>query len=122
MIMVQTKRGSLASYEAKNTAIDKKITCENKKLNTAENDTDLGSDNVKVIKNRMKGLLDKKAANLELVKAKRAKAWTQFTSFCEMLDTMMNEDKTLGERIKTLLPLFLFISNRPSDYNDSWMG
>ena len=43
----------MAGYQAKNTAIDKRIEYENKKLKTAK---ELGPNDVKLIEDRIKGL------------------------------------------------------------------
>ena len=55
-----------------------------KKLKTAKEE--LGPDDIK----------------LELIKSEKADEWNQFNSFCETMKTVMNEDKTLGETIKTI--------------------
>ena len=94
---MQTTRDELVNNLAKLTELNKEIAKEEQKLQVAEDDI-----SKRDITARLKNLYDERSARLEAASANKEALRGQINRIKEILTKIMNEDTTLGEKLKTL--------------------
>ena len=94
---LQTIRGELVNNLAKLTELEKDIARNERKLQETENETIKAE-----ITARLKNLYDERSARLEAASANKEALCGQINRIKETLTKIMNEDTTLGEKLKTL--------------------
>ena len=94
---MQTTRDELVNNLAKLTELNKEIAKEEQKLQVAEDDI-----SKRDITARLKNLYDERSARLEAASANKEALRGQINRIKETLTKNMNEDTTLGEKLKTL--------------------
>ena len=97
-------RGSLKVEVAKKVELDQKLEKEKAKLETLKNSTDLDQDGElkRVIEARVSKLEEDLKVRQESIDLLKGRLTDQITSFKEMIAKVLDKDKSLGERIRTL--------------------
>ena len=96
---LQRTRGELVNNLARLTELDKNIASERNKLTDLRDDE---PDSRRRITTRLNGLLDERAARLEAISTNREALRSQISRVRETIHRVLNEDTTLGERLRTL--------------------
>ena len=94
---LERSRGEHTNNLAKLTELDNHIALEERKLEEAPDETTKNR-----IAKRLRNLQDERTARLEAASATRAALRSQISRIRETLHRILHEDKTLGERIRTL--------------------
>ena len=94
---MQTIRGELTNNLAKLSELDSRIALEKRKLDQAEDEF-----TKRRVAERLRSLEDERAARLEAASTNREALRSQIHRIRETIYRVLNEDTTLGERIKTL--------------------
>ena len=97
-------RGSLKVEVAKKVELDQKLEKEKAKLETLKNNTDLDQDGElkRVIEARVSKLEEDLKVRQESIDLLKGRLTDQITSFKETIAKVLDKDKSLGERIRTL--------------------
>ena len=94
---LQRSRGELSNNLAKLSELDEHIAYEKRKLDRADTEV-----NKRRVAERLRDLEDERAARLEAASAIREDLRSQISRIRETIGRILNEDTTLGERIRTL--------------------
>ena len=94
---MQTQRGELTNNLAKLSQLDKDIAKENRKL-TETNDSEM----IDRINRRLRDYELERDARLESVSTNREMLRSQISRIKETINKILNEDETLGEKLRTL--------------------
>eukprot|EP00745_Piridium_sociabile_P013010 TRINITY_DN1957_c0_g1_i2.p1 TRINITY_DN1957_c0_g1~~TRINITY_DN1957_c0_g1_i2.p1 ORF type:complete len:402 (-),score=28.23 TRINITY_DN1957_c0_g1_i2:333-1538(-) len=98
---LQTIRGELTNNLAKLGELDEHINREKQKIAVAD-DENLGQEFKDRVQQRLKNLIDERAARLEVLSANREQLRSQVERIRETIHRILNENTTLAERIRTL--------------------
>jgi hypothetical protein len=98
---LQTIRGELTNNLAKLSELDEHINREKQKVVEAD-DANLGQEVKDRIQQRLKNLIDERAARLEVLYTNREQLRSQVERIRETIHRILNENTTLAERIRTL--------------------
>ncbi|CAG2245235.1 unnamed protein product [Mytilus edulis] len=95
-----TSEDEIANNLAKLNETNKDLAKENAKLEQAKEDND--EFQIDRISSRIRELESERSARLEVININKEKLRSQVNRFKQTIHKMLNEDKTLGERIRTL--------------------
>ena len=95
-------RGSLKVQVSKKIDLEQRIAKENRKLAEIENDPEYDDELKQRIKDRIERLNDELKASQDSIDLLKGKLTNQITSFKETIAKVLDKDKSLGERIRTL--------------------
>ena len=99
---LKSVRGELVNNLAKLSALDDRIEYEKQKLADADDDPEIHRDDRDRIEQRLKDLQSERAARLEVLSSNRNQLRSQVSRIRETIQTILNEDTTLVERLKIL--------------------
>ena len=99
---LKSVRGELVNNLAKLSALDDRIEYEKQKLADADDDPEIPRHVRDQIEQRLKDFRLERAARLEVLSSNRNQLRSQVSRIRETIQTILNEDTTLVERLKTL--------------------
>ena len=99
---LQSIQGELLNNTSKLTEIDKRIKRDTKKLEEVENDPTYSDEQRQLYRDRLDDLNTEKQARLEILSQNRKDLQTQVARIKQTLEKVLDKDKSLAERIRTL--------------------
>ena len=99
---LQSIQGELLNNTSKLTEIDKRIERDTKKLEEVTNDPTYSDEQKQLYRDRLDDLNTEKQARLEILPQNRKDLQTQVTTIKQTIESILDKDASLAERIRTL--------------------